>query len=476
MTHLIGRKKEIATLQGLFESQEAELVAIYGRRRIGKTFLIREVMNKEMTFEIVGEHNGTVKNQLANFSRALIQFGSTIAITPPRTWSDAFFQLSKHIEFTAMTHKGKQVVFLDEFPWLNTPRSGFLSAFDHWWNSWGNKQDYLIVVICGSAVAWMIRNIVHNRGGLHNRITQRINLKSFTLGETAEFLTSKNIKLGYFQIAQIYMAIGGIAAYLELLKKGESAAQAIDRLCFDPDGPLTDEFENLYQSLFDNSAKHINVIKLLAKNTTGLSRSEIANALEMSSGGGLSVLLDELEASGFIASYRPYRLKKANSLYKVNDEFSLFYLKFMENKKHSGMESWQKISAKPSWKSWSGLAFERIWFKHIDKIKEALGLRVIQTSSSSWKSSYKVEDGAQIDLLIERGDFIINLCEIKFSESVFTIDKKYAIELRNKRARFIEESKTKKLVVIVMITSFGVSHNANYLELIDNEVKLEALF
>ncbi|SEA05330.1 hypothetical protein SAMN05192529_10743 [Arachidicoccus rhizosphaerae] len=476
MNNLVGREKEIDILQALFESKEAELVAIYGRRRIGKTFLIREVMNKAMTFEIVGEHKGALKTQLTNFSRALIQYGSSMAITPPNSWSDAFFQLSKHLEFKARTHNGKQVVFLDEFPWLNTPRSGFLSAFDHWWNSWGNKQDYLIVVICGSAAAWMIRNIVYNRGGLHNRITQRINLKPFTLGETEDFLRSRNIKLGHFQMAQIYMALGGIAAYLKLLKRGESVAQAIDRLCFDPDGPLIDEFQSLYQSLFEDSGKYIRVIKLLAKNTNGFSRSEIAKSLDMSSGGGLSVLLDELEASGFIASYRPYHLKKANNLYKVGDEFSLFYLKFMENKKHSGMESWHKIAATASWKSWSGLAFERVCLKHLHKIKEALGLRAIQTNSSSWKSGNKEAEGAQIDLLIERGDFVINLCEIKFSESVFTIDKKYANELRNKRARFIEESKTRKSVMIVMITSFGVNHNENYLELIQNEVKLEDLF
>lgn len=474
MEQLVGRKAEVELLQNLLRSQEPELLAIYGRRRIGKTFLVRKTMGKSITFEFVGANNISLKEQLGNFMKALIQSGATMLITPPKNWSDAFYLLSRHLEVQSNTHK--QVVFLDEFPWINTPKSGFMSAFDHWWNSWANKQENLVVIICGSAAAWMIRHVVNNKGGLHNRITQRIKLNPFTLEETAKFLESKNIKLGHFQIIQLYMVLGGTAAYLKLLKKGESTAQAIDRLCFSPGGPLVDEFENLYQSLFDNSADYIDIVKLLAKNTSGLTRTEISKSLNYSSGGGLTNILNELEASGFIVPYIPYGHATKNILYKVNDEFSLFYLKFMENKIREGRESWHKISAKPTWKSWSGLAFERVCLKHIYKIKEALGLRVIYTQSSSWSSASKTGTGAQVDLLIDRADFIINLCEIKFSEEVFTIDKKYAIELRNKRARFKQESKTNKTVLIVMITSFGVNHNDNYLELIDSEVKMEDLF
>lgn len=474
MEQLIGRKQEVALLNSLLKSNEPELVAIYGRRRIGKTFLVRKTMEKIITFEFVGANNVSLKVQLGNFTKALIQAGATMLITPPKSWPDAFYLLSRHLE--NQPKKGKQVVFLDEFPWMNTPKSGFLSAFDHWWNSWANKQSNLIVIICGSAAAWMIRHVVNNKGGLHNRITQRIKLPPFTLEETAKFLEAKNIKLGHFQIIQLYMAIGGTAAYLKLIKKGESTAQAIDRLCFSPDGQLTDEFDNLYQSLFDNSEAYIDVIKLLAKHTFGLTRSEISKSLKYSTGGGLTNILNELEASGFIAPYIPYGYTAKNILYKVNDEFSLFYLKFMENKKGQGIESWHKISSKPTWKSWSGLAFERVCLKHIQKIKEALGLRAIHTQSSSWRSTDTSGNGAQIDLLIERADFIINLCEIKFSEGIFTIDKKYAAELRNKKALFKQQSNTNKAVLIIMITSFGVKHNDNFTELIESEVTIEDLF
>ena len=322
----------------------------------------------------------------------------------------------------------------------------------------------------------MIRHVVNNKGGLHNRITQRIKLSPFTLEETEKFLEARNIRLGHFQIIQLYMAIGGTAAYLKLLKKGESTAQAIDRLCFSPGGPLVDEFENLYQSLFDNADIYIDVIKLLAKKTSGLTRSEISKALKYSTGGGLTNILNELEASGFIAPYSPYRHVAKNVIYKVNDEFSLFYLKFMTDRKSIESESWHKISAKPTWKSWSGLAFERICLKHILKIKEVLDLRAISTQTSSWRSANDSDNGVQIDLLIERADFIINLCELKFSEGVFTIDKKYANELRNKRAAFKQQSNTKKAVLIVMITSFGVYRNEYYTELVDNEVRMEDLF
>lgn len=475
MEKLIGRDAEKKILKETIDSGEPELIALFGRRRVGKTFLIRQYMEKELIFEFVGTRDAKLDEQLENFKKAL---GKAVAndklYQTPDNWPDALDQLSHYL--TPKLAARKAVVFLDEFPWLNTHKSGFLPAFDHWWNSWGNKQNNLVVVICGSAASWMIQNIVNNKGGLHNRITRKIRLLPFNLEETEKYLHARQVNLDRYQVLQLYMIMGGIPHYLKGVNKGESSAQAIDRICFTKDGLLENEFKNLYHSLFDDATRHLAVVRALAGDNAGLTRSDIIDKAGLSSGGTITALLEELIESGFIMAWQPYDKKSRDTIYKLADEFTHFYLKFMERNRSSRSGLWQSFSTGQSWKSWSGVAFERACLKHISQLKKALGIAAVYTEESAWRHLSKKGKGAQIDLLIDRRDFVINICEMKYSESEFVIDKRYAAELENKRDVFKQETETKKSLFLTLVTSFGVKENDYFIKLVQNSVKIDALF
>jgi uncharacterized protein len=476
MNHIIGRQSEINILKEALDSPEAELIAIYGRRRVGKTYLIRTVYENEIVVEITGLNNMPMADQLENFSSTLTTaFNLPVEIAIPRNWLQAFRQLIRLLEHQLSSQK--QVVFLDELPWFDTQKSGFLSAFDHFWNSWASKQRNLVVVICGSAASWMIQNIVRNKGGLHNRITRRIRLLPFNLYETELFLQNKYINLDHYQIIELFMITGGIPHYLKDIRRGESVIQAIDRMCFTNDGLLIYEFKDLYSALFDNADKHITIVRELAQHPAGMLRSEIIEACNLSSGGGLTKLLDELLESGFISEFIPFNKTSKDAIYKLTDEYTIFYLKFIEHSKAIGEGAWLDKSTTASWRSWSGLAFENICLKHTPQIKKALNIYGIYSEQSAWRYASKGGDkGTQIDLLIDRRDNCINLCEIKFSITEFTIDKKYAEELAAKRRIFIAQTGTKKTVFITLLTSFGVKTNAYYLNNVQNQLKMDVLF
>ena len=476
MEKLVGRELEKTILSGILESPEAELVAVLGRRRVGKTFLIRSVFENRLVFEFSGIHKASLNEQLQNFSLALkAAMGTGIKIAPPVNWIEAFDFLQTHL--SSKKNNQKSVIFFDEFPWAHTPKSGFLAAFEHFWNTWASRQKNIVVVICGSAAAWMIRHIVNNRGGLHNRISQKIRLLPFTLRETEEYLNSRKINIDRYQILQLYMAIGGIPQYLKDIKPGESAAKAIDRLCFTKDGKLKGEFNNLYQSLFDNASIHIAVIRVLANKGRGLNRNEIIAACKISSGGTATKILEELVESGFITPYIPFDKTVKESIYKLSDEYSHFYIKFMEKTRSKGADTWLKTMEGTSWKSWSGFAFEGICLKHIRQIKRALSIGGVQTEESVWRYvPGKNETGAQIDLLIDRKDHCINICEMKYSVAPFMIDKRYAGELQKKINVFREKTKTRKTLFLTMITSYGVNENIHYTGLVQKEIRMDALF
>ncbi len=474
-TPFIGRKEEQGILKDALQSGEAEMVAVIGRRRVGKTFLVKTVYQNELVFDITGIQDGELKIQLERFRDHLVERTKTgLSIPVPKDWFEAFNMLKAYLQ--TLPKDKKQVVFLDELPWLATHKSNFLQAFGYFWNSWAWQQP-LVVVICGSAASWMIQKVVNDTGGLHNRITKRIFLQPFTLSETEEYLNARNLKFNRYLIAQLYMAMGGIPHYLKEIKDGKSAVQNIDDICFSPNGLLQGEFPRLYPSLFPNADKHFAVIRALAEKQSGLTRQEIAPLSKVSDGGGLTTVLDELAHSGFITPYNTFGRTTKDKLYRLTDEYSLFYLKFIENKTLEGGDVWKHLSQTQTYKSWSGYAFENLCLKHIPQLKKALGISGIYSLSHTFYAKGKGDEkGIQIDLLIDRNDAVINLFEIKFHSKEFVITKEYAHALRQKMGRFEELAKTKKQLFWVFLSTFGLAKNEHSLDIISQSLTLDDLF
>jgi len=472
---LIGRKPEKETFKHCLDSSESKLIAVYGRRRVGKTFLVRNYFQDKIKYEVAGLYNANMKDQLIHFSSTLTKYGwAEAGIHSPQTWKAAFNMLERF--FDSLTGDDKKIIFLDELPWFDTPRSKFLTAFESFWNSYCTKRNDIICVICGSAASWMIKKVLKNKGGLHNRVSEKIRLSQMNLREVELFLKEKGIRWSKYDITQLYMTTGGIPYYLDAVRKGESVAQFINRVCFSKDGILTDEYQVLFSSLFDNSERHYQIIEALYTRKSGLTRQQIIEKTTLVSGGTLTKTLHELEESGFIEEIAPYQVKKSNTLFKLTDSFTVFHLKFMKAETGKMTRNWNNIIKSQSWVSWSGLAYERICFAHLPQIKKALKLEAIECTIRPWAMTSDKE-GTQIDMLIDRADRVINLCEIKFSGADFTIDKAYAKKLRNKiQAVATHPLNKRKTVFLTMITTFGCVENEYWRELVQGDVEMEDLF
>jgi AAA+ ATPase superfamily predicted ATPase len=467
---IIGRHQEQQALQQYVESDNSEFVAVYGRRRVGKTFLIKEYFSKTFSFYISGLANATKQEQLENFQATLISYGKT-PYSRAKNWMEAFRQLIHLLEHNRK--KGKKVIFIDELSWFDTPRSGFITGLEYFWNTWASSQTDILLIVCGSATSWIINKLLKNRGGLHNRITRRMLIEPFNLSECEEFFNYKKIVLNRKSIVESYMIFGGIPFYLNMFVKELSLAQTVDKLCFAQTGALLDEFSILYSSLFKHSEKHELVVKALAKKKIGMMREEIIQETKLQ-GGGLTTVLEELEQCGFIRAYNAYEKRTKERLYQLIDFFSLFYLNFMKNNRHSDEHFWATLIDSAKHRAWSGYAFEQICMQHTAQIRHKLGISGVVTYSAAWRSK-KSDPAAQIDLLIDRNDGIINLCEMKYSENEFVIDKKQDENLRNKRGAFISETKTRKAVHTTMITTYGVKRN-EYWNNIQSEATMNDLF
>jgi uncharacterized protein len=470
MQKIIGREKELQILADLKTNSEPEFVAVYGRRRIGKTFLIRKAFENQFDFYLTGIANASTEQQLMNFRSAFIQQSDIELESLPKDWFEAFQNLRILI---LKKNNHPVIIFLDELPWLDTSNSDFVMALEHFWNSFGSAQENLKLIVCGSAASWIINKLINNHGGLHNRITKRIPLAPFTLKETEQFLLSKDIVLDRYQIIQLYIVMGGIPFYLNAIKKGFSAFQNIDNLCFNESGLLRNEYKNLYHSLFQNAEKHETVIEILSKKSMGLSRDEIIKLGGLSNGGNTTKILEDLETSGFIKKYLPFNRKSRNSLYQLIDNYSLFYHKFIKDSKALGENTWHNMINSATWRAWSGYAFEIVCLSHISSIKKALSINGIYSEIAAWRS---LENAAQIDLLIDRKDNVITVCEIKFSTDEFIIDKAYAQNLKNKLQVLKSESKTKKTLFLAMITTFGIKNNDHSTSLVQNSITMDSLF
>ncbi len=458
------------TLKKLYESAQSEFIAVYGRRRVGKTFLIREFFNNDFVFQFSGLANASTKEQLLNFNLTMKRTSGR-KIKSVSTWLEAFEQLISLIE---ASNKERKVIFLDELPWLDTPRSKFIQALEHFWNGWASARHDIVLIVCGSATSWMIDKLINNHGGLHNRITHRMKLEPFTLSECEEYFRSRNMEYSRYQIAECYMVMGGIPYYLSMMNKELSVSQNIDRLFFETNAQLKTEFDNLYAALFRNSEDYIKIVEVISRKMKGISRDEIINGTKLKSNGELTKMLKNLENCGFIRTYTAFGKKTRDKLYQLTDFYTLFYFRYIKGNVYNDENYWTNSLDTPSHNSWAGYSFEMLCLCHIKQLKNALGISGVQTMTSSWRSS-ESDDGAQIDLVIDRKDHTINICEMKYSTEEYVISKSYESQLRNKKNRFISETGTRKSVHLTMVTTYGVKKNM-YSDKVQNEILLTDLF
>ena len=469
---IIGRKKEIEELEQVYASDESKFVAIFGRRRIGKTFLVREVLADRFSFTYSGMANVTTKEQLQRFYLTLKDTGYE-GDAVPRNWIEAFYMLEQLLKSMG---DGKKVVFLDELPWMDGPQSSFLPAFENFWNGWASARKDILLVVCGSATSWMIKNILKNKGGLHNRLNNQIHLQPFNLHECELYAEKLNLPMSRYEMMEAYMIFGGIPFYWSLLDRRMSLAQNVDSLFFGRNAKLKNEFRELYASLFKKPEIYIELITALGKKKTGMTRDEIISAAKLKTSGHISRCLEDLENCGFIRRYQAIGAKTKNALFQLIDNFTLFHFRFIDGKNITDKNYWSKIQTASVYSNWCGLAFERVCLLHSEQIKKALGISGVITNEYSWRTPPSDgEPGAQIDLLIDRSDKTINICEIKYTDGPFTIDKKYAENLRNKVAQFRRITKTKKGVATTMITSYGLTPNA-YSMNVNSQITSDDLF
>ena len=469
---IVGRIREQEALKRYYESGKPEFIAITGRRRVGKTYLVREMFLNDISFYYSGiiGRNITNKYQLRRFDDAIVEAGG--AQSPvSNCWADAFNKLKRLV---ASTSKYRQVIFIDELPWIDTPKSDFLPALDYFWNTFASARPDVMLIVCGSAASWIVRNLFENKGGLHNRITGRIRLAPFTLGECEEFFNEYGIVMNRYQIAELYMVLGGIPYYLNMLKKGLGPTQNIDELFFMDDAPLKNEFNEIYHSLFSSPDRHINIIRALANFNTGLTRDEIIDKTKIPGGGNFTKTLNELVQCGFVEKYSNFTKSIYNIYYRLIDPFTLYWLKYVYGNNTKDEYFWTNLLDDGGRRAWSGHAFELLCLLHIKQIKQKLGISGISTEVFSWRSKSR-DPGAQIDLIIVRKDRVINLCEMKYSLHPYTITKQYAQELQQKRMIFTSETNTRYAIHITMVTTYGLT-GKEYRAAIQSEVTLDDLY
>lgn len=470
---IIGRDAERKRLQKYLNSPKSEFLAVYGRRRIGKTFLIKEFFNYTFDFYISALANANTGQQLFNFDAEMQRQSRLEFNEPSKNWLEAFHRLRQHLE--AKVAKGKMVIFIDELPWFDTYSSDFMIGLEHFWNAWAVDRKDILLIVCGSAASWMLNELINSTGGLHNRITGQMKISPFTLRETELLLQHKHCALDRYQIVQLYMCMGGIPYYIDHVEPGLSAPQNIQALFFEKGGLLHHEFHNLYRSLFKRHELYEKVVAALASKPYGIPRSEVIRISDMKSGGTFTKILSDLEESGFVAAYPSMDGKQKNTLYRLSDYFTAFYFHFLTPAKRKSSANWLHLFDQPAQRAWQGYSFEQICKDHVLQIKTKLGISGVDAFVASWAGEANGKK-AQVDLLIDRRDHVVNLCECKFTLDAFSITKSYAETLKSRIAVFKEATKTKKSVQTVFITTYGIARNAYSDMLVQQQVLLDDLF
>ncbi|MCR5018426.1 MAG: AAA family ATPase [Bacteroidales bacterium] len=467
---IIGRVEEKKKMLKANDSEYSQFVTVYGRRRVGKTFFVRETFNYKFTFEHAGLAKAGMKEQLAAWQTSMKFHGYDTV--KPKTWLDAFNQLK---ELIIASPKKKKVIFIDEMPWMDTPKSGFISALEFFWNGWASARKDITLIVCGSATSWIINKIIRNKAGLHGRVTTKIRINPFTLAECEKFATHYKLGMNRRQLTECSMVMGGIPYYWSLLDREKSLAQNIDDLFFQENGELHNEFNELYRSLFKNPEPYIKVIEQLGARKVGMTREELISS-GIKDNGKLTELLADLEQCGFIRKYAAYGYSSHKAIFQLIDPYTLFYYKFILANDRKDERFWSHSQNQPTYNNWCGLAFERICLLHVNQIKQALGITGVISGVCGWQALGKGGNkGAQIDLIIDRNDDIVDLCEIKYSREPYIVTSEYYDIVLNKTLRFKEDTKSTKSIHQILISANGVKRNA-YSDEFQKIITLDSLF
>ena len=464
MSNLVGRQQEQQELRDLYVSGRAEFVAVYGRRRVGKTYLIDETLGSHFSFRHAGlspiDDDGKrsmLKDQLRHFYHSLLSQGMK-KCKCPTSWLEAFFMLEMHLQ--SIDDGKRQVVFLDELPWMDTPRSGFVTALEGFWNGWACHRHNFMLVVCGSATSWILDNLINNHGGLYGRVTYEMKLSPFTLKECEAFFRSRNIKMSRYDIVQSYMILGGIPYYLSYFQKGMSLAQNIDRLFFATGAKLRDEYDRLFSAVFSNPDDMKKIVGLLSTKHAGFTRQEILKKTGIDDSGSATKMLKALEASDFILKYVPFGAGKRNVAYKLSDSFCLFFLYWVVGRDKMNPDFWMLSQQSQAVTSWRGISFEEVCLVHIQQIKAALGIAGVSSTQSAWALRGDDEkEGVQIDLLISRKDNVVNMCEMKFCGDEYKVSKAYERKLAHRQIVLSEMVNRRTVIHPVLVTTYGLSYN-----------------
>lgn len=463
---IIGRESEISLLKSAQHANQSDFIAVFGRRRVGKTFLIREALQNKFAFYHTGIAGACRQEQLARFAASMRKYGLPIA-KAPKNWFEAFDALETALPTLG---NGKKTIFLDELPWMDTQKSNFVSALESFWNGWASARNDILLIICGSATSWITSKIINNRGGLHNRLTHRIRLEPFTLHECEDYLQSRGIIATRMQILEYYMAMGGVPYYWSFIDKARSPSQNLDALFFSTNGELRDEYDHLYASLFKNPLRHMAIVSALGTRKVCMTREELLAATKLADNGAFGIALEELVSCGFLRRFRMPGKKKRDLVYQLIDNYTLFYYRFLSQLDADESGSWQTQQNEPKVNVWRGLSFERVCLQHLEQIKAGLGISGIRTKAYAWRSSK-----AQIDLLIERGDDAVNVCEMKYSSGEYLLTREEHDKILNRREAYCQVENPKGAVYLTLITPNGLVHNAHGND-IQSVVTLDALF
>ena len=467
---IIGREEERRELDGYMNSGKSEFLVVYGRRRVGKTYLIREYFYGDFFFAHTGLSDAPTEVQLTEFNKSLkrVRGENHIQATD---WLDAFDCLRQHIE---QSPAGRKVLFIDELPWMDRQKSLLLPALEHFWNGWASGRTDIFLIVCGSATSWVISKLLQDKGGFYGRITGRMLIKPFSLKECEAFFRSSGIVYSRYQMVESYMIFGGIPYYLSLMKKELGFTQNVDRLCFREGGALRDEYELMYRSLFKNPTGHIAVIEALAGKRIGLSRDTILKESKLSDGGGFTRILRDLEQCGFIRRYNAYGKDKRNAIFQLTDPFTLFHLRFIKGSDAVTSPFWSAYTDDGGHRAWTGYAFEQVALAHIEQIKRKLQIGGVLSRQFAWRSA-KSKPGVQIDLVIDRNDNVITLCEMKYCRDEYEIDTAYSRQLARRTEVFRRETGTKSALHTTLVTTYGLVNNEHTAQ-VQSVVTMEDLF